>query len=97
MLYIIGVMALGIMAGYLLRKKRLGNLDGMMTVLIWLLLFLLGVQAGSDERIVRWLASLGAEALIISIGGVVGSSLFAMLLWRWPEAMTGKKESANER
>ena len=83
MLYIIGVMARGIMAGYLLRKKRLGNLDGMMTVLIWLLLFLLGVQAGSDERIVRWLASLGAEALIISIGGVVGSSLFAMLLWRW--------------
>ncbi len=88
-------MALGIMAGYLLRKKRLGNLDGTMTVLIWLLLFLLGVQAGSDERIVRWLASLGAEALIISIGGVIGSSLFAMLLWRWAGG-NDRKDRAGE-
>lgn len=95
MLYIIGVMALGIMAGYLLRKKRLGNLDGTTTVLIWLLLFLLGVQAGSDERIVRWLASLGAEALIISIGGVIGSSLFAMLLWRWAGG-NDRKDRAGE-
>lgn len=82
MLYIIAIMALGILAGFMLRRRQFKYLDTVMMVVVWLLLFLLGVEAGSDERVVRWIASLGGEAVVISLGGVIGSSVCALLLWR---------------
>lgn len=82
MFTIIVIMFVGIGAGYLLRHRKLQHLDHVMTATVWALLFLLGVEAGSDERIVKWIGSLGAEALTITLGGVAGSCLFAMLLWR---------------
>lgn len=50
MFIVIGIMALGIAAGYLLRNRNLKRLGNVISVLIWLLLFLLGVEAGSDEK-----------------------------------------------
>lgn len=88
MLTIISVMLLGIAVGYMLREKPLKRLDNVMLVMVWLLLFLLGLEAGGDERIVKWIASLGAEALAISVASVAGSSVFALLLWR----LAGKKK-----
>lgn len=94
MFIVIGIMALGIAAGYLLRNRNLKRLGNVISVLIWLLLFLLGVEAGSDERIVKGIASLGGEALVISAAGVAGSSLFAMVLWK----MTGgRRKAAQEK
>lgn len=83
MLIIIGIMAVGLLTGYLLRHRPMKYLGKVITVVIWLLLFFLGVAAGSDERIVRWIASLGAEALAVSVAGVLGSSAFAYLLWKY--------------
>lgn len=82
MFIVIGVMALGIMTGFLCRKRPFKNIGKFITVLIWVLLFLLGIEVGGDERIVKGLADLGAEALLISAAGVLGSSLLALLLWR---------------
>lgn len=82
MVVIICMIALGIVAGYFLRRRKLRYLDNIVMGIIWLLLFLLGVEAGSDERIVRWIASLGIEAFAISLGGVIGSSALALILWR---------------
>lgn len=83
MVIIMGILALGISAGYLLRHRKIKVLDNIIPVTIWALLFLLGVEAGSDERIVRWIASLGVEAFIISLGGIIGSSIFAFGLWKY--------------
>ena len=83
MVIIICILALGISAGYLLRHRKIKVLDNIIPVTIWALLFLLGVEAGSDERIVRWIASLGVEAFIISLGGIIGSSIFAFGLWKY--------------
>lgn len=94
MLIIISTMAAGIVAGYFLRRRPLKYLDNIMMVVIWLLLFLLGLQAGGDERIVSWIASLGFEALVVSLAGVAGSSLFAMLLWRF--VRSGRKSGGKE-
>jgi uncharacterized membrane protein YbjE (DUF340 family) len=61
---------------------------------IYLLLFLLGIAIGTNEIIVRNLPTLGLKALLISIGGVVGSVLFASIayhLWIKP------KHSDNEK
>ena len=52
-------------------------------VLIWLLLFLLGVEVGGNPRIIQGIATLGAEALVLGVAGIVGSAVLAWTLWRW--------------
>ena len=73
---------LGILTGYLLRK-RAGRWQGrVVTGLIWLLLFLLGVEVGGDGRIVEALPTLGVEALVLSVAATLGSCLLAWGLWK---------------
>lgn len=74
-------MLTGMLTGYLLRNKRLRWIHKVITVLIWLLLFLLGIDVGSNEAIIKGLHTIGLEAAIITIGAVVGSTLFAWGLW----------------
>lgn len=75
-------MLTGILAGFLLRRRRLGGVHCLITVLIWALLFLLGVEVGSNERIIRGLHTLGLEALAIAVAGTLGSVLAAWGLWQ---------------
>lgn len=96
MLTIILIMAVGVLAGYCLRRRQIKRLDNVMTVIIWLLLFLLGVEAGSDERIIKWIGTLGVEALFISVGGVAGSSVLALLLWKFASGKVSREGGCNE-
>lgn len=88
MLTIILIMVGGIMIGRILRNRNLSLLSSIINVLIWTLLFLLGVEVGGDERIVKGIANLGAEALGISVAAVAGSVLFAWVLWKWSKKST---------
>ncbi len=79
---------LGISSGYLLRKKRSRSCakvqtakDKVITVLIWLLLFLLGVEVGGNEQIIKALPTLGVEALL-SVAGTLGCCVLAWALWK---------------
>lgn len=74
-------MLTGMLIGYLLRNKRLHWIHKVITVLIWLLLFLLGIDVGSNEAIIKGLHSIGLEAAVITAGAVIGSTLFAWGLW----------------
>lgn len=94
MLKIILMMACGIVVGRLLRRKRLSWLSPLTTVLIWALLFLLGVEVGGDERIIRSMSRLGAEAVAIALAASVGSALCALWLWRWTKRSERKGETA---
>lgn len=67
--------------GYLLRNKRLLWIHKVITFLIWILLFLLGIDVGSNDAIIKGLHTLGLEALIITVAAVVGSTLCAWGLW----------------
>lgn len=78
-------MAGGVCAGRLLRRQNLSFLSTLISILIWVLLFLLGVEVGGDERIVKGMGSLGAEAISISLAGVAGCALFAKGLWTWSQ------------
>ena len=49
----------GIATGYLLRKWKLTFVNRVILTLIWLLLFLLGVEVGVNENVVRNFANLG--------------------------------------
>lgn len=80
---------LGISSGYLLRKKRSRSCtkvqtakDKVITVLIWLLLFLLGVEVGGNEQIIKALPMLGVEALLLSVAGTLGCCVLAWALWK---------------
>lgn len=83
MLTIIIIMFCGIALGRLLRHRKLPWLGIATNVLIWLLLFLLGIEVGNDDRIIRGIASLGLEALIIALAGVAGGAVLSLLLWRY--------------
>lgn len=84
---------LGILSGVLCRKlstgARISHTDvaarwqgRIVTWLIWLLLFLLGIEVGSNEMIVRSLPTLGVEALLLSSAATLGCCVLAWMLWR---------------
>ncbi len=82
MLIVVIMMLGGIFCGYLLRKKRVAYVQQVITVLIWVLLFLLGLNIGSNKQIINSLCSLGIEAMGIAIAATMGSLIAAWLLWR---------------
>ena len=77
MFTVIGIMFVGIALGYLLRRQSLPWINKAITALIWLLLFLLGIEVGHNEQIIRSLPTLGVEAFAIAIVCVLGSCLAA--------------------
>lgn len=83
MFTVIGIMFAGITLGYLLRKQSLSWINRAIMALIWLLLFLLGIEVGKNEQIIRSLPTLGMEAFIIATVCVLGSCLTAWGLWKY--------------
>ena len=82
MFTIIGLMLTGMLLGYLLRKRDLKKIHPIITLLIWLLLFILGIEVGSNEEIIRGLHTIGYEAVVLTLGGTLGSVIAAWALWR---------------
>lgn len=83
MFVVILIMMAGIAVGRLLRRRNLSYLGKITNMLIWVLLFLLGVEVGGDERIVRGIGSLGLEAVAVAVAAVIGSAALASGLWIW--------------
>lgn len=93
MLKIVMIMLCGIGTGYLLRNKKMSFIGRIITALIWVLLFLLGIEVGVNPRIINGLQTLGLEAIVLTITGSLGSAIFAWALWRY----VCRKEAGNER
>ncbi len=81
MFTIIGLMLTGMLLGFLLRKQKLAAIHRVITVLIWLLLFLLGIDVGGNQEIINGLHTIGMEAIIITLAAVLGSVTAAWGLW----------------
>lgn len=103
---------MGILSGILCRKLSTGARISLtdvaarwqgriVTRLIWLLLFLLGIEVGSNEMIVRSLPTLGVEALLLSSAATLGCCVLAWMLWRVSKNNTvlenAKKETSAEK
>lgn len=67
--------------GFLLRKQKLSGIHKVITVLIWLLLFLLGIDVGGNQKIINGLHTIGMEAIAITLAAVLGSVTAAWALW----------------
>ena len=98
---------LGILSGVLCRKlstgARISHTDvaarwqgRIVTWLIWLLLFLLGIEVGSNEMIVRSLPTLGVEALLLSSAATLGCCVLACMLWRVSKNNTVQENAKKE-
>ncbi|MDO9153083.1 MAG: LysO family transporter [Paludibacter sp.] len=72
----------GVITGYLFRKLKFTFVNKIILALIWLLLFLLGVEVGVNDHVVKQFANLGFEALLIAAFGTMGSVVGAWLLWK---------------
>ena len=90
MLKVVAFMLSGMAVGFLLRKRRLRIVPHMVTVLIWLLLFFLGVEVGENPQVIHGISRLGMEALWLSLAGLAGTVAFSWALWRWVSRKGGK-------
>lgn len=82
MFIVIGIMFIGIALGYACRRQSCSWISRIIMALIWLLLFLLGLEVGHNEQIIQSLPTLGLEAFAITVTCVSGSCLTAWALWR---------------
>ena len=57
MFTVIGLMLGGMAIGFLLRRQEFSWINKVITSLIWVLLFLLGVEVGGNRQIVEGLGS----------------------------------------
>ena len=96
MLKIVMIMLCGIGTGYLLRNKKMSFIGRIITALIWVLLFLLGIEVGSNPSIVNGLQTLGLEAIVLTLGGSIGSAIFGWALWRYVTAKLKDKTSVEQ-
>lgn len=98
---------LGILSGVFCRKLSTGACISLtdvvarwqgriVTWLIWLLLFLLGIEVGSNEMIVRSLPTLGVEALLLSTVATLGCCVLAWALWRVSKDHTVQENAKKE-
>ncbi len=72
----------GIGLGWLLRHRRVPFIGRVITLLIWALLFCLGIEVGMNPQVISRLTDLGVEAVVMCLAGMAGSLALAWALWR---------------
>jgi uncharacterized membrane protein YbjE (DUF340 family) len=81
MFNVLGFMIIGVILGYILKNHRVPYINQFINVQICLLLFILGIEIGSNPNIVKDLKLIGIDAIVISLGAILGSILIAWIFW----------------
>lgn len=93
MFYLLLTLLAGSAAGLLMRKAGILSFTGKaISATVLIMLFLLGVETGADENILSNLHSLGTQALILAIAGILGSATAAGILYR---VLSGKRDKTD--
>jgi hypothetical protein len=82
-LRIVGFLLLGIAIGVPLRSlPRIAPVAGRLltTGTVYALVFLLGASVGANPAVMTNLGAYGVQALVLCLGGVLGSLIFARLV-----------------
>lgn len=80
MVILISLLSGGILLGWISRRLMFSWVNKVITMLVWLLLYILGLEVGANDKIIRGFYHLGIEALGIAIAGLLGSMFAAFLL-----------------
>lgn len=77
MITVLVLMVAGILIGMYIKQIAawIKYIDKIISVTIYVLLFLLGISVGLNDKIISNLDSIGLDALIISAGAITGSVL----------------------
>lgn len=81
MFIVLGCMIAGVFVGFLFRRWKIRFIHRLILTLIWVLLFLLGLEVGANETVVSQIPKLGWQAFVLAAGGTLGSVFAAKLLW----------------
>lgn len=82
MLSVILLMVLGIATGFLLRNTGIvKRINKLVSAAIYILLFMMGIVVGTDNTVMDNLSAIGWDALLITLGALLGSCLTAWLLF----------------
>lgn len=98
MISVLLVMTAGIIIGAFIHKKPLlvQINDQLISLAIYVLLLLLGISVGLNKIIVQNIGTLGFQALIITLGAVLGSVLFSWIVFRVFFASEADKKDKDE-
>ena len=84
MIQVLLLMIVGFILGYVLRNKTKFILfsNKATTLIIYMLLFLLGIGVGLNKTIVSNIASIGLQAILITFGAVLGSLILSYFTYK---------------
>lgn len=83
MFYLIMTFFAGICAGFIWRRiKSFSHVGKAISLTVFVMLFFLGVEIGSDEHVLENLSTLGLRAFVLAVTGVAGSVILSMLLYK---------------
>jgi uncharacterized membrane protein YbjE (DUF340 family) len=99
MITVLLVMTAGIIVGIFIHKKPLYVKfnDQLISVAIYVLLLLLGISVGLNKAVIQNIGTLGYQALVITLGAVLGSVLFSWLILRVFFSAEGNKNEEDEK
>lgn len=83
MITVLVIMTVGIFIGWIFhnKKKFLKIIDKLTNWAIYLLLFLLGLSVGTNDKILKNLDQIGFQAILITLFAVLGSVLVSWVTY----------------
>ncbi len=84
MITVLAIMTVGIIIGFFIHNKtKLIKINDKLTSwAIYLLLFLLGISVGLNDKIINNIHSIGLQAIVITIGSLLGSLICAYITYK---------------
>ncbi|WP_299522126.1 LysO family transporter [uncultured Lutibacter sp.] len=84
MIPVLLLMTIGLILGYVLRNKTKFILfsNKATTLIIYMLLFLLGIGVGLNKTIISNIANIGFQAILITFGAILGSLILAYITYK---------------
>ncbi len=84
MVEILILMSAGILIGFLLRCRQriIFVIEKITGFSIYILLFLLGISVGTNDKVILNFGKIGFNAIVIALSSVAGSILLSFILYR---------------
>lgn len=79
MLQLILALCLGVVCGRLIKGWKMSRLPHLITLMTILLLFILGLEIGGNDQIIRNYRLIIGQAFVIAMASIFGSVLFVRL------------------